>query len=539
MKRILILLAGLLLAAAPQRAQTPTSQDDDALYAKDMFKPGESFPTASFGTTLDGKTLSVKDFKGKYLVLDFWATWCPDCRKDVPALVEAYRRFASDKVAFVSISWDQDRARLEKYMQENGITWTQVCDFKPRTEITTGKTFHVRWIPSIYIIGPDGRVLLNTVMLEKATAFLEKLGSSTEGLPMAVAHRGCWLREHDGAYYIPENSPAGVAMAARFGYPSVECDVRYTRDSVMVIMHDGTINRTMRNAADYSRIQEPVRVSETTFAELREKYVLESSDPALRTPIPTLEEYLRACKQYSIIPMLHSAVVESYALAQKILGDKWIAFDANQAAVEQARKVSDCLILLDPGKDPAERTVDRLTGIGGWCGMSTMGYKMLDAHYIRTVREAGFEVQASIFPAPHEQRAVHDAVSLQLSDFWWYQTAKCRPVWKKTETKTLQAGESQAVSVSVSRPASDFEALTLALEFSGTLELTLTDWRSTKEGWRKVPVTYTLHRDMQGTEYIGLRLYKSRPEISVKACENPVTVQAQVSLYSLLDELGI
>ncbi len=59
---------------------------------------------------------------------------------------------------------------------------------------------------------------------------------------MSVAHRGCWLRENSGEYYIPENCPAGVAMAARYGYPAVECDVKYTKDSVMVIMHDGTIN---------------------------------------------------------------------------------------------------------------------------------------------------------------------------------------------------------------------------------------------------------------------------------------------------------
>ena len=100
----------------------------------------------------------------------------------------------------------------------------------------------------------------------------ERFAETTpDGISTAVAHRGCWLRENSGEYYIPENCPAGVAMAARYGYPAVECDVKYTKDSVMVIMHDGTINRTMRNAADYSKIQEPVRVSETTFAELREK----------------------------------------------------------------------------------------------------------------------------------------------------------------------------------------------------------------------------------------------------------------------------
>ena len=354
--------------------------------------------------------------------------------------------------------------------------------------------------------------------------------TSPKGLPLSVAHRGCWLRENNGEYYIPENCPAGVAMAARYGYPAVECDVRYTKDSVMVLMHDGTINRTMRLAADYSKIQEPVRVSETTFAELREKYVLESSDPALRTPIPTLEEHLLACKQYNIIPMLHSSVVESYPMAQQILGDRWIAFDASEPAMYEARKVSDCLVLLDPGKDPAEKTVERLAGIGGRCGMSTMGYRMLDAAYIRTVRAAGFEVQASIFPAPHEQRAVHDAVSIQLSDFWWFQTPGRKPAWKRREKVNLAAGASH--SLSLESPA-EFAALTLRLAFSGTLEVTLTDWRATKTGWQKVPVTYTLHRDTPGEEVIGLRLYKSVPEVKITAAEGPVAVNVKTTGFRI------
>ena len=138
-------------------------------------------------------------------------------------------------------------------------------------------------------------------------------------LPMAVAHRGCWLKDGE-EFYINENCPAGVRMAAQYGYPAIECDVRFTRDSVMVLMHDGTINRTMRLAADYSPIPEPVRVSELDFEELRSRYVLASTDPALRLPIPTLEEELLACKEYGIVPMLHSSVVESYRLAQQILG---------------------------------------------------------------------------------------------------------------------------------------------------------------------------------------------------------------------------
>lgn len=323
-----------------------------------------------------------------------------------------------------------------------------------------------------------------------------------EDLPMAVAHRGCWLMDGE-EFYINENCPAGVKMAAQYGYPAIECDVKYTLDSVMVIMHDGTINRTMRNASDYSKIEEPVKVTETTFEELRTKYVLESTDPALRTPIPTLQEELEACKEYGVMPMLHSAVVESYKLAHEILGDKFIAFDASQAAVSQARKWSTCLILLDPGKDPAPRTIERLQEMGGACGMSTMNYKMLDAEYINTVKNAGFDVQASIFPAPHEQRAVSDKVTIQLSDFWWHQTDGRKPVsiFKKNSVK-LAEGQ----SVEWNPEAPEFAAVTIALDFEGTLEITLNGR------------VYTLTHDGPGkVEVLGARLFKANPGIVVKA----------------------
>ena len=341
---------------------------------------------------------------------------------------------------------------------------------------------------------------------------------AAEDLPMAVAHRGCWLKEGE-EFYINENCPAGVRMAARYGYPAIECDVRYTRDSVMVLMHDGTINRTMRNAADYSQITEPVRVADCTFEELRTRYVLASTDPALRTPIPTLREELEACRDAGIIPMLHSAVIESYSLAQEILGDNFIAFDANEAAVSRARDYSSCLILLDPGKDDAATTIHRLEKIGGRCGMSTMNYRMLDADYIQALQDAGFEVQASIFPAPHEQRALTDGVTIELSDFYWHQT-QGRKATTSLKKKSLDLAEGE--SFNWKEEASEFSAVTMELDFQGSLEITLCGR------------TYTLsHQEAGQPERFGVRLYKSNPELTLKALASTNIKSLKVHLYTL------
>ncbi len=336
-----------------------------------------------------------------------------------------------------------------------------------------------------------------------------------ESLPMAVAHRGCWLKEGE-EFYINENCPAGVWMAAQYGYPAIECDVKYTLDSVMVIMHDNTINRTMRNASDYSPVTEPVKVSDCTFEELRTRYVLASTDPSLRTPIPTLQEELEACRDAGVIPMLHSAVVESYELAHDILEDGFIAFDANESAVSQARNYSSCLILLDPGSDDAAGTIERLERIGGSCGMSTMNHRMLDAAYIQAVKEAGFEVQASIFPAPHEQRALSDGVTLQLSDFYWHQTAGRKPL-ASLKKKNLALAEGESLHWEEDAP--DFSAVTLDVAFSGSLQITLCG------------KTYTLTHEGEKAERLGLRLYKTRPELDIKALAASQIKSLQVSVY--------
>lgn len=355
-------------------------------------------------------------------------------------------------------------------------------------------------------------------MLSLALLVLSCGQEAPEDPPMAVAHRGCWLKEGE-EFYINENCPAGVWMAARYGYPAIECDVKYTRDSVMVIMHDGTINRTMRNAADYSKITEPVRVADCTFEELRTRYVLASTDPALRTPIPTLREQLEACRETGIIPMLHSAVVESYALAHEILGDQFIAFDANEAAVSRARDYSSCLILLDPGKDDAATTIHRLENIGGRCGMSTMNYRMLDAAYIQALQDAGFEVQASIFPAPHEQRALTDGVTIELSDFYWHQT-QGRKATTSLKKKSLDLAEGE--SFNWKEEASEFSAVTMELDFQGSLEITFCGR------------TYTLsHQEAGQPERFGVRLYKSNPELTLKALASTNIKSLKVHLYTL------
>ena len=84
----LILTTTLALAialGATAQTETNTTQDLDARYATNMLKPGTKAPDFTLKTH-DGKDIKLNSYAGKYVVLDFWASWCPDCRKDIPAM---------------------------------------------------------------------------------------------------------------------------------------------------------------------------------------------------------------------------------------------------------------------------------------------------------------------------------------------------------------------------------------------------------------------------------------------------------------------
>ena len=245
--------------------------------------------------------------------------------------------------------------------------------------------------------------------------------------PHMIAHRGCWSKAESGEFTIPENSVAAVTAAKRMGYEGIECDVHYTKDKKMVILHDQTLNRTMRRASDYSKLEKPIYLKDITFEELRRDYVLESTNPELRTPIPTLEELLTECKLQGIVPMLHSDLWESYEMAQEMFGDGWVCFTGGVAHMQKVREFSACLILLSINSGTAEENIAKLRQIGGHCGVSTMNYKLYTPEFCKALTDAGYEVQASIFPAPHEAVAQRNGVTYQLTDFSFMPPAGKKP----------------------------------------------------------------------------------------------------------------
>lgn len=163
------------LAQAPEMP----AADLDTKYAVDMLKPGTAAPDFTL-TSLDGKPVSLSDFRGKPVVIDFWASWCPDCRKDAPAMVELHRQFADKGIVFLGVSFDTNRESWAAAVKKYGIGYTQVSNLKKWKETEVSKAYHVDWIPAIYVVDADGKVVLGTVMSAKLKGVLEKLAAGAE-----------------------------------------------------------------------------------------------------------------------------------------------------------------------------------------------------------------------------------------------------------------------------------------------------------------------------------------------------------------------
>ena len=167
-------------AAAAQTA----AQDSDAKYATDLLKPGTEAPDFTLPTP-DGKTVTLSSLRGRYVVLDFWASWCPDCRKDLPAIAALHKTYGTRGVEFVGVSFDDKKESLDKAIAQYGIDYVQVSELKKWKETKISALYNIKWIPTMYIIGPDGKVALATVMADKLAAKLAEI------MPGCDEQQGC------------------------------------------------------------------------------------------------------------------------------------------------------------------------------------------------------------------------------------------------------------------------------------------------------------------------------------------------------------
>lgn len=172
MKKYLLLLAFSLLSFCASAQNT--EEDPDVLYAVDMIQPGKVAPDFAL-KDLNGQIVNLHDFRGRYVVLVFWASWCPDCRAEIPELKAMYEKYDPEMVRFLQISFDRTEDKWKEFVKEEGLPGIHVFDPQGKKDSAICAAYGVKWIPSLVLVGPDGRVARKTVVAERIDTFLSRI----------------------------------------------------------------------------------------------------------------------------------------------------------------------------------------------------------------------------------------------------------------------------------------------------------------------------------------------------------------------------
>ncbi|MEG2276834.1 MAG: TlpA disulfide reductase family protein [Odoribacter sp.] len=157
----------------------------EAKAQKERLAEGKVAPEFSFPTPDGKKSFGPQDFKGKILVLDFWASWCGPCRQEIPNLKKDYAEFSDKGVVFLSVSIDKDGADWRKAMKEENMPWTQVNAPKAGKDVM--KQYQFSGIPYILVLDKEGRIvgknLRGKKLTDKLTEMVSGKGKKSVAMP--------------------------------------------------------------------------------------------------------------------------------------------------------------------------------------------------------------------------------------------------------------------------------------------------------------------------------------------------------------------
>ncbi len=120
-----------------------------------------------------GHPVSLHNFRGRYVLLDFWASWCLPCREENPEFVSVYNKYKDKNFTILGVSFDNERSAWIKAIQTDHLPWTQVSDLKSWDNVA-GKKYDIRSLPANFLLDPQGKIIAKYLNGEELNNVLSK-----------------------------------------------------------------------------------------------------------------------------------------------------------------------------------------------------------------------------------------------------------------------------------------------------------------------------------------------------------------------------
>ncbi len=121
----------------------------------------------------NGKEFKLSDFRGKYILLDFWASWCAPCREENPNIVKQFEKFKNKNFTVLGVSLDDNRAAWVKAIKDDQLNWPHLSELK-RWDGKVTLLYKVEGIPASFLIDPSGKIIAKNLRGAELEQFLEK-----------------------------------------------------------------------------------------------------------------------------------------------------------------------------------------------------------------------------------------------------------------------------------------------------------------------------------------------------------------------------